>query len=93
MKKAIINIMVIMRSEEIWTLARKMKDKVKRKRVNWYNFMCSIKDDVKRDEVRADFYLLMKKHPTMSWNRLAYNALKHHYSTTALKEIMYEGFF
>lgn len=64
----------------------KLKDKViklKRKHVEWYQVyldICSL-------PMQEHFYRLLQKHPKMSKNRIAYNVLKSHYSTTALEDI------
>lgn len=67
-----------------------MKDKlykVKRKHIHW-NLVRLELEDLTVDE---DFFLLLSKHPTMSKDRVAWNALKKHYSTTALQRYRISG--
>lgn len=61
--------------------------KVKRKRVIWNDvrlYMCD-------PDVDADYWMLKTKHPKMSDNRCSWNALKKHYSTTALARYRFLG--
>lgn len=69
-----------------------MKDKlhkVKRKRVDWYQVYLDLNDP----DMSVQFYLLLQKHPKMSFNRVAYNVLKRYYSTTAMTRYRYTGSF
>ena len=69
-----------------------MKDKyfkVKRKYANWYEAMKAHPSTF----VEERFYLLMSRHPKWSKNRLAYNALKTYYSTTAMLRYRLTGSF
>lgn len=65
----------------------KLVKKVKRPRMDWYRLLMESFDDA----AKRDFYILMAKHPKMSFNRLAYNALKRHYSTTTLESCRWLG--
>lgn len=76
--------MTIMRSEEKWTMSKEKVKKVKRPRVDWFQKILTIEDKDRRNAVWHDYYRLMAKHPTMSRNRIAYNALKSHYSHRSL---------
>lgn len=80
-----------MRSKEIWTLASNSCIKVKRKKVNWYHAIQVIDDKELRGSVWQAYYALMARHPEMSANRRAYNALKRHFSTTALSYYRFKG--
>lgn len=82
-----VNIMVNMRSEVNLSMAKKNCKKVKRPRVNWYEVLRASFND----EANQTFYLLLARHPQMSFNRLAYNALKVHYSTTKLERVRWLG--
>ena len=69
-----------------------MKDKlfkVKRKQVDWYGALYLFGNEATFER----FYLLMSKHPKWSKNRLAYNALKTYYSTTAMVRFRLTGSF
>lgn len=69
-----------------------MKDKlvkVKRRRVDWKKAMDHLGDT----RVSARFWALRTKHPSMSVNRCAYNALRNYYSTTAMLRYRYTGDF
>lgn len=59
---------------------RKMKDKVKRKQVDWYQALFNLEDL----KISEDYWLFKSSHPDMSKNRCAYNILKRYYSTTAM---------
>lgn len=65
----------------------KQVKRVKRPHVKWNDVRLEIGDQA----VDADFYRLLTKHPTMSRDRVAYNALKKHYSTTTLARIRWLG--
>lgn len=80
-----------MRSKEIWTLANNFPKKVKRKKVNWVHAIKCIEDKELRGSVWQAYYSLMARHPDMSANRLAYNALKRHFSTIALSHYRFKG--
>lgn len=54
--------------------------KVKRRHVDWNQLRLDLADP----EIDADFYVMLQKHIDMSKNRIAYNVLKKHYSTTSL---------
>lgn len=66
---------------------KKGKVRVKRPHINWNDVRIELGDF----EVDKDFYLLLTKRPRMSKNRIAYNALKKHYSTTALNRFRWLG--
>ena len=61
--------------------------KVKRPHVLWYEVLRNKEDLL----LERDFWLLKTKHPKMSNNRIAWNVLKKHYSTTALNRVRYLG--
>lgn len=86
-----VNIMAIMRSEEKWTMSKDLKTKVKRPRVDWFQKIILIVDKERRNQVWHDYYRLMAKHPKMSQNRLAYNALRNHYSHRSLDTARWLG--
>lgn len=65
----------------------KLYKKVKRPRANWFDLL----QRVNNPDAWKSYYLLMKKHPDMSSNRLAYNALKHHYSSRYLDYFRWMG--
>lgn len=83
--------MVIMRSEDFWTMAKENCKKVKRPRVDWCAKIRLIKDKEIRDGVWQYYYMLMAKHPDMSHNRLAYNSLRHYYSSRTLDAVRWLG--
>ena len=62
-------------------------EKVKRPHVNWYSLMKESGDF----RFSIKFWSLKAKHPTMSNNRIAYNVLKHYYSTTSLNRVRWLG--
>lgn len=67
-----------------------MKDKfykVKRKHIHWNLVRLEI-EDLRVDEA---FFGLLAKHPKMSKDRVAWNALKRYYSTTALQRYRISG--
>lgn len=64
-------------------MSKKMKDKVKRKHFNWYEFLLNTGDL----EWSASFWKFKQLHKTMSNNRCAYNILKTYYSTTSMRYI------
>lgn len=68
---------------------KEMKNKVVRKHVDWYQAYLDIGDP----ELDKDFYMLLQKHPKMSMNRIAYNVLKKHYSTTSMVRYRWTGSF
>lgn len=61
--------------------------KVKRKHIQWNEVRLELGDPA----VDASYYLLKTKRPNMSDNRCAWNALKKHYSTTALTRYRFLG--
>lgn len=65
----------------------KVASKVKRPHIQWYE----VYSDIGNPDLTADFYRLLSKHPRMSLNRVAYNVLKKHYSTTALDRVRWLG--
>ena len=58
-----------------------MQNKVKRKHVLWNEVRIELGDQ----RVDEAYFSLLSKHPKMSKDRLAYNALKRYYSTTAYR--------
>lgn len=67
-----------------------MKDKirkVKRPHIHWNEVRIELGDP----NVDLDFYRLLQKRPNMSKDRIAYNSLKKHYSTTALARYRWLG--
>lgn len=65
----------------------KQKKRIKRPHVKWNDVRLYIGDP----GVDADFYRLLTKHPNMSRDRVAFNALKKHYSTTAIARFRWLG--
>ena len=61
--------------------------KVKRRRVDWNQLRLDLADP----DIDADFYKLLQKHTIRSMNRISYNVLKKHYSTTALLRYRFTG--
>lgn len=70
-------------------MSKNFKNKVKRKHVDWYDLM--IEDN--RPEVLAVFYSILQCGKIKSFNRIAYNALKSYYSTTAMIRARWTGSF
>lgn len=73
------NIMVIMRSANIWSMSREMKDKVNRKRDFWVHWLYRL--GIK--ELIGEYVLQLRQKHWLSRNRVAYFVLKKHYSTIA----------
>lgn len=69
------------------SVSKKTSKSVKRPHVQWYE----VYSDIGNPELAADFYRLLQKHPRMSLNRVAYNVLKKHYSTTSLDRCRWLG--
>lgn len=78
--------MVIMRSEEIRTMSKKFKDKVRRKHVNW---MSELKRLGNPDLFRSffDYKCKLYRGKSLSDRRCAYYALKNYYHTTTINEL------
>lgn len=65
---------------------REMKDKVRKKKVNWRNVMFGLH----RPSLSEQYLKFVGEHPNMSKNRCAYYVLKANYSTTTLAAWRYE---
>lgn len=61
--------------------------RVKRPRVHWNEVRLQLEDS----RVDLVFFRLLQKHPKMSKDRIAWNALKHYYSTTTLARYRWLG--
>lgn len=65
---------------------KKMKDKLKRKHVQWFVVLHQLKDaKLERDFI--DYLSKLYKGTHLSLNRCAYYALKKHYHTTSIDEL------
>lgn len=65
----------------------KMKDKVRRKHVNWFKIMV----DLKNPDIEHQFIILQSRlirGKCLSLKRCAYYALKKYYSTTTIDELL-----
>lgn len=65
----------------------KVRKKVKRPHVNWYDVLLDI-GDLRLSE---QFWVFKFKHLSWSNNRCAWNVLKSNYSTTALRRYRFLG--
>lgn len=69
------------------SVSKNFVKKVKRPRIQWYE----VYSDLGNPELAAEFYRLLARNPKMSLNRIAYNVLKKHYSTTSLDRVRWCG--
>ena len=66
-------------------MSKKIKLKVRRPTVDWYKVIDDIEDKDIKYVCKVRFYMLMATHSNWPRNRLAYQALRHYYSSDRLE--------